>query len=240
MGQLIGSPHRPVPGREISRELVGRKSINKQKRRILSSDYIPEERAPGCYHLGMLTAGFVLVGGQSRRMGRDKALLPWNTGVLVQDVAAKLAAVTGSVTLIGDPARYAHLQYPCLPDRRPGLGPLSGIETALESARGEVNLILACDMPHIDVAHLRSLLAAALDSEEECLVTEDASGVIHPLCAAYRSTCLPAVRKALDEGRLKLMSLVGELKPKLIPVPVRLSNINTAEDWSAARAANGY
>lgn len=188
----------------------------------------------------MLTAGFVLVGGQSRRMGRDKALLPWNSGVLVEDIAGKLSAVADSVALVGDPARYAHLNYPCIPDLRTGLGPLSGIEAALDSARAELNLILACDMPEVEAAHLRRLLCVAVGSGEDCIMSQDVSGVTHPLCAVYRSTCLPVIRKALDEGRLKLMSVVEELQAKVISVASPICNINTVEEWNALRSTDGY
>ena len=83
----------------------------------------------------MQAAGFVLVGGQSSRMGRDKARLRIGSGLLVEDVAGKLASCTASVTLVGPPERYADLPFECLPDLRPGLGPLAGIEAALVQLR---------------------------------------------------------------------------------------------------------
>src|ERR1700761_7300390 len=110
---------------------------------------------PGeCYYLGMKginswavsgqttavlpddvnTAGFVLVGGRSSRMGRDKALLPSGSGTLVKEIADSVAAVSGNVALIGRPESYRSLGYDCLEDICPGLGPLSGIHTALHSS----------------------------------------------------------------------------------------------------------
>jgi molybdenum cofactor guanylyltransferase len=85
----------------------------------------------------MQTAGFVLVGGDSSRMGRDKALLPLKSGLLIHELAGKVADASGTAALIGEPARYRHLEIDCLADLRPGMGPLAGIETALESGRGE-------------------------------------------------------------------------------------------------------
>lgn len=199
------------------------------------SDYIPESAPSGCYYLGMLTAGFVLVGGQSRRMGRDKALLPWKSGVLVEEIAAKAAAVTSHVYLVGDSRRYAHLNYPCIPDLRPGLGPLSGIEAALASGFGELNLILACDMPEIQDAHLARLVDAARESRANCVITADASGRMHPLCAVYRRECLPHVKRALDQGRLKLMQLVQDFQAEVLELADCIRNINTAAEWDAAR-----
>src|SRR5437762_8761701 len=97
---------------------------------------IPGKCGNECYYFFMKAAGFVLVGGHSSRMGRDKALLPLDSGLLIEKLAAMVAAVVGTVALIGEPERYKHLGLECLPDLRPGMGPLAGIEAALESGRG--------------------------------------------------------------------------------------------------------
>lgn len=185
----------------------------------------------------MRTAGFVLVGGQSSRMGRDKALLPWNSASLVEDIAAKVNSAAGNVALLGEPARYRHLGYHCLSDQRHGSGPLAGIEAALLSNRGELNLITACDMPGLQTAWLRLLLTAAAESGARCTLLLDSNGGKHPLCAVYRSDCLRHVQQALQEGRLKLMELVTQLDALCIPVPHPVPNVNTPEEWSAWQQA---
>lgn len=179
----------------------------------------------------MQNAGFVLVGGKSTRMGQDKALLPWHSQRLVEKVASTVAAVTGSVTLVGHPERYGSLGIFCLADRRPELGPLAGIEAALEAAQGEWNLIVGCDMPDINVDALRGLLDQADRTHASCVAVRDIAGQIHPLCAAYHVQCLPTITRSLDEGRLKLMNVLQELQAEYFPVPMELTNINTPEDW---------
>lgn len=179
----------------------------------------------------MQTAGFVLVGGKSRRMGQDKALLLWHSQRLVERVAATVAAVTGTVTLVGHPERYTSLGIPCLADCRQGLGPLAGIETALEAGQGEWNLIAGCDMPDIRVDVLRGLADQVIRTRACCVVARDNTGQIHPLCAVYHARCLPIIKKSLDEGRLKLMSVLQELQAEYFSVPAKLTNINTPEDW---------
>jgi molybdopterin-guanine dinucleotide biosynthesis protein A len=76
-------------------------------------------------------AGWVLVGGRSRRMGTDKALIEIGHQPLARRVAAEIGRICGMVSLVGDPAAYAGLGLPVVPDRFPGLGPLAGIEAAL-------------------------------------------------------------------------------------------------------------
>ena len=179
----------------------------------------------------MRAAGFVLVGGKSARMGQDKALLLWHSRHLVEKVAATVAAVTGTVTLVGQPERYRNLKIPCLPDGRHGLGPLAGIEAVLETGQGEWNLIIGCDMPGISIAVLRCLLDKAGQTSALCVAAQDITGQIHPLCAVYHRRCLPAVKQSLDTGRLKLMNVLEDLQAEHILVQTKLENINTPEDW---------
>lgn len=181
----------------------------------------------------MQAAGFVLVGGLSRRMGCNKALLGVNLGTLVEDVAFKVRDVAGSVALVGRPEEYRTLGIDCLADLRPGLGPLAGIETALNSRRGEINLILACDMPGVNVSSLSAMLREAEKTRTPCLVAKDASGLIHPLCAVYRSSCLAPISNALTRGRLKLLDVIEELRASTFEIGTNLWNINTPSDWAA-------
>lgn len=170
-------------------------------------------------------------------MGRDKALLPWRSRSFLEHVAIQVKAAAGNVALIGDPQSYVGFGYPCFPDRRMGMGPLAGIEVALESGRGELNLIVACDMPGLQAAWLIQLLEEAQKTGAQCVAARDANGRIHPLCASYRSSCLPAVQRALDDGHLKLLDLLEKLKAVTLDIGATIWNINTPEEWSAWQGA---
>lgn len=203
------------------------------ERRRLCGSIITGKSTVQCYYLGMRAAGFVLVGGHSSRMGSDKALLPWNSRLLVQEVAANVAAAAENVALIGESARYQHLGIDSFPDARPGLGPLAGIETALLTRRGEFNLILACDMPGVKSTWLRRLLKNARETDALCLASRDGNGRVHPLCAVYRSECLPTVQSALEAGRLRLLDLLRNLGAVTLETSEAISNINTPDEWAA-------
>jgi molybdopterin-guanine dinucleotide biosynthesis protein A len=179
----------------------------------------------------MRAAGFVLVGGRSSRMGRDKARLPVRSHLLVEDVAAKVAKIAGNVALVGDPAKYSDLPFECIPDLHPGFGPLSGIEAALAAQKAECNLITACDLPDLAPEWLECLLAAARRSSRLCVAAQDADGFLHPLCAVYRGACLPFVQDALSARRLKLLHLLDTLDALAVKIPAPLRNVNTPEDW---------
>jgi molybdopterin-guanine dinucleotide biosynthesis protein A len=187
----------------------------------------------------MLAAGFVLVGGQSSRMGRDKARLKVDSRLLVDLIAEAVLEAAGNVTLVGNPAAVADLPFECLSDLRPGCGPLGGIEAALASARAELNLVVACDMPGIQAADLTCLLDVCERTNAACVLAKDASGRRHPLCAVYRSACLTPVTLALDAGRRRLLDLVEELKAVEVPIASVLTNVNTPEEWIAWKARVG-
>jgi molybdopterin-guanine dinucleotide biosynthesis protein A len=182
----------------------------------------------------MKRAGFVLVGGQSSRMGRDKALLPSQSGPLVLEIADRVAAAVGNVVLVGRRAVYRdRLGLDCLDDVRPGYGPLSGIHAALHSGRGDYNLILACDMPGIPEELLVSLFETAKARSARCVVTVDAAGEVHPLCAVYHRDALDAVEHAMDASRLCLMDLLRDLDALRFESPLTVQNCNTPAEWTA-------
>lgn len=184
----------------------------------------------------MRTAGFVLVGGRSSRMGRDKALLQWRHQTLVESVAAKVLVAAGNVALVGRPYSRDLSEHDvrglvCVPDLRPGLGPLSGIEAALASGFGDLNLIVSCDLPLLETDWLQRLLHHATTHETKCTIARDSNGQLHPLCGVYRSDCLPVIQDALNAGRLRLMSVIEELSAEHLPFHTPLYNVNTPEDW---------
>ncbi len=178
-------------------------------------------------------AGFVLTGGNSTRMGRDKALLPYRGATLIQHIAAQVRLAAGSVVLVGPPERYEHLGMPVIGDRLPGLGPLSGIQAALASSEARWNLIVACDMPALDAGFLASLLDAAERSNAPCLLPVSDSGLPEPLCAVYRNDCLETIGRALAAGVRKVTDALAGLPPVLYRTgdPARFQNANTPEDW---------
>lgn len=171
-------------------------------------------------------------------MGRDKALLPLKSGLLIDEVAGKVADACGTAVLIGAPERYRHLGMDCLADLRPRMGPLAGIETALESGRGELNLIVACDMPGLDTDWLCWLLRKARGSPALCVASAERGGIVHPLCAVYRTDCLPLVREALNAGRLRVLDLLRELGAATLEINSPISNINTPQQWAACKQAH--
>jgi molybdopterin-guanine dinucleotide biosynthesis protein A len=182
----------------------------------------------------MRHAGFVLVGGKSSRMGRDKALLPWNGTTLAQHAAGKVAEVCGSAALVGDPTRYGSLGYRVFADRFPGCGPIGGIVTALTESNAEWSLITGCDMPALSPETLLRLLAEIKPADRQSIVPLGTGGP-EPLCAVYHRACLPKLEKAISEGRFRMREILSDLQPRFIAGfdAATFANLNTPEDLEA-------
>jgi len=181
-----------------------------------------------------LFEGFVLAGGRSSRMGRDKALLPLDGSTLLEQIAARVRAAAGSVTLIGPPERYSGLGLPVAADLIEDCGPIGGVYTALKISPAPWNLVVACDMPAVTTAFLAALLEAARDADAECFVPETGSG-LHPLCAVYHRRALVALQYAIDHKSFKMHDLLRSLRTVAWPVADAwlLENVNTPVEWGA-------
>jgi molybdopterin-guanine dinucleotide biosynthesis protein A len=195
----------------------------------------PRKWQTQCYHFHVDRAGYLLVGGMSRRMGRDKALLPFRDGALAQTVARAVASAAGSVVLVGDPLRYGRLGLPVIADLHPGEGPLGGILTALAHTQAEWNIVTACDMPGLSSEFLVSLLEKAERTGAEALVPAGPSGRPEPLCAVYSRRALPALEAAFAGGVRKIAEALESTRAVFVPVSEALyfQNVNTPEEWAA-------
>lgn len=184
--------------------------------------------------------GAILAGGQSRRMGRDKALLTLGGRTLLERAVTSLLAVTPRVRIVGRAYELATPSGPVaiLPDRKPGLGPLSGVHAALAAMESEAVLVLACDLPFVTPQFLRGLVEA-LTSDVEAVVPRPASGTV-PVCAVYRRSCLAAVEARLARGELAARGFAESIRARYLddaalalldPAGVCLINVNTREDY---------
>jgi molybdopterin-guanine dinucleotide biosynthesis protein A len=129
-------------------------------------------------------AGFILAGGASSRMGREKALLEFGGVPLIVCTARLVASVAGSATVIGDSAVFRSLGMRTIADDWPGAGPLGGIATALRASRALWSLVVACDLPYLTRPWLEYAVARALASQADAVIPMNVSGT-EPLCALY-------------------------------------------------------
>lgn len=189
-------------------------------------------------------AGFILAGGASRRMGRDKALLEVGGVSLAERAVRLLEPLVQSVTLIGPRERFAAVRRAVVPDDEPGLGPLGGIVTVLRITQCDWNLVVGCDMPYLTVPWLEFLIAQAQDGSADAVIPVSAHGRAEPLCAMYHRRAMPTIRVELGLGIRKVTTGLAGLAVRMLPYDEwkqfdsagRLfKNMNTPEDYAEAR-----
>ena len=189
---------------------------------------------PQCYHFCVSGAGYLLVGGKSSRMGRPKALLPFEGAPLGRALARVVERAAGSVVLVGTPEIAEAIGYPAIADRYPGEGPLGGILTALEHSGSDFNLVVACDMPALTVEFLASLMEAAGLRDADVLLPVGAANRPEPLCAVYHRRSLGRLAAVFADGQRKIMTALSGLNVMHWPVADTevFQNVNTPEDWA--------
>jgi molybdopterin-guanine dinucleotide biosynthesis protein A len=144
--------------------------------------------------------GIVLAGGTSRRMGRNKALLPAGTSTLIETVVTRLREACGDDLLLvtNDPGAYGHLGIRMVPDALPPGQSLVGVYTGILHAKGPA-FICACDMPFLNPSLVRYLTSLAGTADA---VVPRHDGLYEPLHAVYAPGCLDPIRRCIArQGR---------------------------------------
>lgn len=192
----------------------------------------------------------IMAGGESRRMGQDKALVPFLGQPLIQRVVARVAALGDEVLVTGNqPDSLAFLGLPVYPDLLPGRGALSGLYTAFASAQHPLVAVVGCDMPFVSSALLAALRDALLSQAVDAVVPRTGRG-LEPFHAVYRrEPCLAAVKAALEAGLKRADSWHAQVRmayfseaeiARYDPRGEAFININTLEELrDAERIAQG-
>ncbi len=195
------------------------------------------------------TAGFILAGGESSRMGVDKGLLEIAGEPMILRAAQLVESVAGAQpVVVGTPEKYRDLGLRAIADDWPGCGPLGGIATALRASDADWNLVVACDLPYLTREWLEYLLQRARDSAEEAVVpmnlTPENKRGAEPLCAMYHKGCEPTLRRAMERGVRKVTDGLAELRVEVIEPKewkgfdsdgLLFKNVNTLADYEQAK-----
>lgn len=188
-------------------------------------------------------AGYVLAGGQSSRMGTDKALLEIDGVPLFVRAARLLKTVATSTTVVGHPDRHAGFGIEIIPCRAvdiagPSLDYMNGIVTALEHTDARWNLIISADMPYLTVEWLQFLV--------DCRRHADVDLITAGFCNIYQKRSLFGLMRAFDESARSFGHTMKYLSYYVVPREAQRSldrngdlflDIDTPEDFERARRA---
>lgn len=166
------------------------------------------------------TIGAILAGGQSSRMGQDKALLPLRGQPMIVHIAETMQTVFDHVCIVSDRSTsYQSFGLPIIPDRVKNAGPMGGIQAALHTYHPEDMFVVGCDTPYVSGALIRHILLRG-QGASACIPKLD--GYIHPLCGYYSHACLTEIERHVTSGRLKLLDFLDAIHARAITISTNL------------------
>jgi molybdopterin-guanine dinucleotide biosynthesis protein A len=201
----------------------------------------------------MLTVS-IQAGGQSSRMGEDKALKTFLGRPLIQRVIERLAPIADEVIVTTNrPEAYTFLDVRLISDLKPGRGALGGLYTAIASASHPIVAVVACDMPFASATFIETASRLLIENEADVVIARVASRAklagksvesYEPLHAVYRrETCLPAIESAIDADQWKVIAWFPQVKVRVLtseemkqldPAGLAFWNVNTPEEFAKA------
>ncbi len=190
-----------------------------------------------------LISGFILAGGMSRRLGRDKASLLLKGKPLACWVAEALAPLVSESWLVTNQV-LAHLELglPLVTDLRPRQGPLGGLETALFYACTPLALVAAADAPFLSPRLLAALAARAAKGVRTAVVCRTHAG-LQPFPGIYAVKLLNRLTAFLNDDGRQARRFLEQIRPQVLspeevarldPEGLSFLNLNTPEDFTAA------
>jgi molybdopterin-guanine dinucleotide biosynthesis protein A len=158
---------------------------------------------------------FILAGGKSTRMGKDKAFVEVEGRTLLDRALDIAGSVTSDVRIVGSRVNFASFA-PVVEDIFRDCGPLGGIHAALLASHAELNLMLAVDTPFISTEFLQYLIDQARIATDAIVTFPSSQGRSQPLCAIYRREFAVVAENALRASNYKIDRLFGMVPACLI------------------------
>ncbi len=186
----------------------------------------------------------IQAGGESRRIGTDKALLQFLGQPLILRLLSRLARVADEVLVTSNQSeKFLFLGLTPVPDLLPGFGALGGLYTALSIAAHPYVAVVACDMPFASPGLFAFELVKLRETGADVVIPRTEAGT-EPFHAIYkRQTCLPHVRAALETGKRRVDAWFPEVNIRYLelaecqpydPTGLAFLNINTIEELKEA------
>lgn len=181
--------------------------------------------------------GAVLAGGQSRRMGTNKALLKIDGTTIIERVVSVLCNVFDEVVIIAnDPAPYSFQGIKVYPDIHVGAGSLGGLYTAIVRSGSPFTFVTACDMPFLDTECIKRLLSIPRQGYDA--LVPSIGGRPHPMHGLYSKSCAGVAEEMIKGGNLRVNDMLEKIHVKMLteadftglPIATSVENVNTKED----------
>jgi molybdopterin-guanine dinucleotide biosynthesis protein A len=165
-------------------------------------------------------------------MKRDKALLPVDGTTLIEYIIDQVKDRFAEILIsVSDPDKFDFLPYKIVVDEQPGLGPMMGIQSALQVSACDKNFVIGCDIPRINQLFLEDMVKKAAYSEIVIPVSEGRR--LEPLFAIYAKAVQPEMKRLLDSETTSLLPLfeVCQTRYMTIEKAAWFQNLNTDRDY---------
>ena len=179
--------------------------------------------------------GLILAGGESRRMGQDKALLRRNGKSQLANLVALLQPLVDRVfvsTRSDQQEEPERRQFAQIIDRYPDVGPIAGVLSAMDDYPNVDWLVVACDLPNIDAETIRFLIDNRAENGPSTAYRSSHDDLPEPLCAVYHRGSDAIIREFVDSGTTcpRKMFIRSDATLLVQPNPRSLDNVNTPDD----------
>jgi len=182
----------------------------------------------------MQITGIILSGGQSTRMGTDKALLRINGKTLLECALGICRPVCSDILISSNNPEHEKFGYKIIPDERKNCGPLGGIYSCLKKSVTDWNFIISVDSAFVTQDFVAFLISEIGDFDAIIPVHKNGK---EPLIAMYHKNCISVIREKIKLRDFKMQHLLNELNSKFVDVviwiekyPEIFRNINRPED----------
>jgi molybdopterin-guanine dinucleotide biosynthesis protein A len=174
----------------------------------------------------------IMAGGKSKRMGQDKGMLLINGTPAIKHIFAQLKPHFDQIIVSSNNiAEHSIDGVEVVKDEVTGKGPLMGIASALRVSRNEINFVIACDIPEVDISIVRQMLRES--SRFDAVVPQTGPSQYEPLFAVYKKSVLAEIDKAIAAGRYRIIESLKNCKVNYADLPgdIRLENLNSMNDY---------
>lgn len=158
--------------------------------------------------------GIILAGGNSRRMGSDKAMIPFKGMRLIEYSISILKKFTNNILISSNNGALAVAGFQLVTDNFTGIGPLAGLEACLRKSESRINIVVPCDTPFLSTSMLKNLLENT--GKSDATIPVHKNGKIEPLVGYYSRDILPVIVNQIEKGDYKIQHLLKQINTNYI------------------------
>ena len=162
--------------------------------------------------------GVVLAGGQSKRMGFNKAQAEMHGESMLIRMINKLQKITPTILISSGATSYPNIHWTQIPDAYPQCGPLGGIYSVLKASETPLTLVVSCDIPLVSIALLEYIVSKAKESNALITLPIDCDGQLQMMCAVYHKDVVPFLQQQIDSSQFKMKKILDFVSVEYVEI----------------------